>query len=70
MSFRRKGGQITDNETGSVWNVLGAAVDGPLKRKALAAVDHGLHFAFTWFAFRPETEVIGIATLSYRVTRT
>ena len=61
LSFRRKGEQITDKETGTVWNVLGVAIDGPLTGKALAPVDHGLYFAFAWLAFRPQTEVIGIA---------
>lgn len=61
LTFRRKGGQITDKETGSVWNVLGMAVEGPLKGTALTPVEHGLYFAFAWLAFRPETEVVGFA---------
>lgn len=39
VSFRRKGGQIIDKETGSVWNILGVATDGPLAGKRLTPLD-------------------------------
>ncbi|MFQ5914451.1 MAG: DUF3179 domain-containing protein [Nitrospinota bacterium] len=46
-----------DTETGSGWNVLGLAVAGPLKGARLKAVLHGNHFAFSWFAFKPNTSI-------------
>jgi hypothetical protein len=42
-----------DRETGSLWTLLGIAVEGPLKGKRLTPIVHGNHFAFAWFAFRP-----------------
>lgn len=59
LSFQRKNGRIIDKETGSVWNVLGAAIEGPLAGKRLTPIRHGVYFAFAWLIFRPETEVVG-----------
>ena len=57
LTFRWSGGQITDAETGSVWDVTGQARSGPLAGAALAALQSHDTFAFAWFAFRPETSV-------------
>ena len=46
-----------DRETGSLWNVSGVAVDGPLEGTSLAEVPHGNHFWFAWAVFRPETRI-------------
>jgi len=59
LRFREKKGHIEDKETGSRWNVLGVAVEGPLKGKRLKPVDHGVYFAFAWLVFRPGTRVVG-----------
>lgn len=59
LSFRKKDGRITDRQTGSVWNMFGVAVEGPLAGKRLRALPHGVYFAFAWLAFRPDTEVVG-----------
>jgi hypothetical protein len=59
LSFRRKDGKVIDKETGSVWNVLGLATDGPLAGKRLTPVEHGTHFAFAWLVFRPDTQIAG-----------
>jgi hypothetical protein len=59
LSFQRKDGKIVDKQTGSVWNVLGTALDGPLAGKRLAPVEHGVYFAFAWLVFNPRTEIIG-----------
>lgn len=59
LSFRRKGGQIVDKETGSVWNVLGMATEGPLAGKWLSPLEHGTYFAFAWLVFRPDTQIVG-----------
>ncbi len=48
---------IRDLETGSTWNILGQAVDGPLAGKQLTPVIHANHFWFAWAAFKPGTAV-------------
>ncbi len=50
-------GVITDAETGSVWNVLGAATAGPLAGRRLERVNAHDHFWFAWAAFKPETRI-------------
>jgi hypothetical protein len=57
LSFRHTEAGLQDIETGSRWNALGVAVDGPLKGAKLAGLDAGVHFAFAWLAFDPETEI-------------
>ena len=56
-SFREDGGRITDDETGSAWNILGEATEGPLRGKKLTPLVHANHFWFAWGAFRPDTIV-------------
>ncbi|MBI3014960.1 MAG: DUF3179 domain-containing protein [Candidatus Tectomicrobia bacterium] len=55
LSFVEEGGFFKDRETKSTWNILGQALAGPLKGRALTPVIHGDTFAFAWFAFRPGT---------------
>jgi hypothetical protein len=50
-------GRFVDEETGSVWNVLGRAVDGELEGTALERVTHDDTFWFVQFAFAPDTDV-------------
>ncbi len=57
LSFRFEDGTIVDEGTGSTWNVLGQAIDGPLVGKSLTPIVHGNHFWFAWAAFKPETIV-------------
>jgi hypothetical protein len=59
LTFSREGDAIVDKETGSTWNVLGQAVDGPLLGGALAPVVHGDHVWFAWAAFKPDTIIYG-----------
>ncbi|MFQ6019863.1 MAG: DUF3179 domain-containing (seleno)protein, partial [Dehalococcoidia bacterium] len=40
-----------DRETGTVWNILGVAIRGPLAGKELAPVVHANHLWFAWAAF-------------------
>ena len=61
LQFLRRSGQIVDRESGSRWNVLGIAVDGPLAGKRLEAVEHGVYFAFAWLVFNPDTQIVGQA---------
>ena len=55
LTFRGDGDEIVDVETGSVWNILGKAVEGPLTGKELTPIVHGVHFWFAWGAFKPDT---------------
>jgi len=57
LSFIFEDDAIVDEETGSTWNVLGQAVDGPLAGKSLTPIIHGNHFWFAWAAFKPDTIV-------------
>ena len=57
LNFEIGDGRITDQETGSEWNVLGQAVAGELAGKQLSPVVSINHFWFSWAAFRPETRV-------------
>lgn len=57
LSFSFDGENILDNETGSVWNILGRAVDGPLSGEQLSEVVSVNHFWFSWAAFKPETRI-------------
>jgi hypothetical protein len=55
LTFGWEDGLIRDEQTGSTWNVLGQAIDGPLAGSSLAQIVHGDHFWFAWAAFKPET---------------
>ena len=59
LTFVKENDSISDEQTGSSWNILGQAVDGPLAGEVLAQLVHGDHFWFAWAAFRPETVVFG-----------
>ena len=59
LTFRPDSGAFIDEETGSTWNVLGRAVDGPLTGETLTPIVHGNHFWFAWAAFKPETRESG-----------
>jgi hypothetical protein len=55
LTFRKDGDKIVDDQTGSTWNILGQAVEGPLAGEELAPIVHGDHFWFSWAAFKPDT---------------
>ncbi len=57
LTLSAEGDGFVDAETGSRWNVLGQAVEGPLAGARLDPVIHGNHFWFSWAAFQPETRV-------------
>ena len=57
FTFRADGDDMVDNETGSVWNILGKAVGGPLEGKQLFPIVHANHFWFSWGAFKPDTKI-------------
>ncbi len=57
LSFEARDGRLIDRETGSEWNLFGTAVAGPLKNKQLDKPDSGVHFAFAWLAFNPQSKI-------------
>jgi hypothetical protein len=59
LTFRKDGERILDEETGSSWNILGQAIEGPLAGEELSPVVHGDHFWFSWAAFKPDTIIFG-----------
>ncbi len=57
LNFELRGDRVVDRETGSEWNLFGTCVAGPLKDKQLEKPDSGVHFAFAWLAFNPESQI-------------
>ena len=49
---------LRDEQTGSVWNIFGAAVAGELAGAHLTPVVHCDHFWFAWAAFFPNTALV------------
>jgi len=66
LTFALRDGRIVDRETGSEWNLFGRAVAGKLKGRRLASVDSGVHFAFAWLAFRPQSDIYAAKEKSTR----
>ena len=58
LTFRSEDGVFVDVETGTTWNVLGDAVDGPLTGSTLEPITFVRTFWFSWAAFRPDTALI------------
>ena len=57
LNFELRDGKLLDRETGSKWNLFGTCVAGPLKGKQLEKPDSGVHFAFAWLAFNPDSQI-------------
>ena len=57
LTFRSDGDNFVDNETESVWTILGQATEGPLAGKKLTPIVHANHFWFSWGAFKPDTKI-------------
>lgn len=58
LTFSRTDDGFVDDQTRSRWDVLGRAVDGPLRGTNLEAYPHVDTFWFAWAAFLPDTEVV------------
>jgi len=58
LEFAFRDGRWVDSVTGSEWNILGEAVAGPLKGRRLGAMVSGIHFAFAWLAFNPDSDIV------------
>lgn len=59
LTFGWDGKGFVDQETGSRWNLLGVALEGPLKGAQLREVVHDNTLWFAWAAFKPKTRVFG-----------
>jgi hypothetical protein len=57
LTFAPEGDLFRDEETGSTWNILGRAVEGPLEGEQLEPVVHANHLWFAWAAFFPDVDV-------------
>lgn len=57
LTFHSEGERITDEETGSGWDILGRAVKGELAGRQLVPIVSVNHFWFSWAAFKPETRI-------------
>jgi hypothetical protein len=55
LTFVAEDDGFRDEETGTLWNILGQAVEGPLTGAQLEKVVSGEHFWFAWATFKPET---------------
>ena len=55
LTFGWDDGGFADRETGSVWDLRGQAIEGPLTGEILTPVVHANHFWFAWGAFKPDT---------------
>ncbi|HEY8111955.1 MAG TPA: DUF3179 domain-containing protein [Actinomycetes bacterium] len=58
LSFQADGDRFVDAQTGTRWNVLGEATEGPLRGKQLKPERHVDTFWFAWAAFQPDTRLI------------
>ena len=59
LEFERRGARVVDTQSASTWDLFGTALDGPLRGRRLRQADEGVHFAFAWLAFRPDSTVHG-----------
>lgn len=57
LTFSWNGKTFVDEETQSIWNLAGEAVDGSLKGSRLTPVIHDNTLWFAWAAFKPETKI-------------
>lgn len=58
LSFRPDGQLFSDLSTGTKWDILGTAVEGPLVGHRLKPVEHVDTFWFAWAAYQPGTKVL------------
>ena len=50
-------GLFLDRETGSIWDIFGEAIDGPMSGSKLDPIPHHDTFWFAWAAFVPDGEL-------------
>jgi hypothetical protein len=59
LVFKKVEDGFEDEQTHSLWSITGKCIDGELNGSQLKKMNHGNHFAFAWFAFRPDSEIYG-----------
>jgi hypothetical protein len=59
LDFELSEAGFRDTQTGSLWNIFGEAVEGPLQGAQLEQVISAEHFWFAWSVFKPDTIVWG-----------
>lgn len=57
LEFKVQDNIIIDTNTGSYWDLFGFAYSGPLKGAQLRQADRGVHFAFAWLVFKPQSDI-------------
>ena len=57
LTFRVEDGLVRDEQTNSIWNIFGQAVEGELANRQLQQELAYPHFWFAWAAFKPETKI-------------
>jgi uncharacterized protein DUF3179 len=57
LTFTASGSRFKDQESGTVWDVTGLAVEGELTGSRLTPLPHADVFAFAWFVMIPDTEL-------------
>ena len=57
LTFTFDGTQVVDQQTGSMWDILGRAMGGKLAGKVLTPVVAVNSFWFAWAVYRPDTHV-------------
>lgn len=50
------GDAYNDKKTGTVWNILGKTMEGPLAGEELTPVVHANRLWFSWAAFNPSIQ--------------
>ncbi|MDJ0924066.1 MAG: DUF3179 domain-containing protein [Acidimicrobiia bacterium] len=58
LVFAAEGGGFVDEQTGSVWNLAGEAVEGQFAGARLQQIPHLDTFWFAWATYQPGTELI------------
>ena len=59
LLFEISDGAFVDQATKSRWNLFGRALKGPLRGAQLRPAPGGVHFAFAWLAFNPDSDIYG-----------
>jgi hypothetical protein len=58
LTFAPVEGGFRDQQTGTTWNVLGHATDGPLDGAQLTPYRQVDTFWHAWVAFQPDTTIV------------
>lgn len=57
LHFTPHNENFKDEQTGSIWDVTGYCTQGKYKGTQLRTHLYGVHFAFAWLAFHPDTKI-------------